>query len=958
MKINGFGKRFLSLLLAMVALVGLLSVGAMAEGTAPSVTLKVQNVQRDGTTVTADVVVAETVSAEYGIAAGEFTVVVPDGLTLTAITGNLPAPGNTNPIYGMTVAINVATGYMGFFINITDGVSTAWLGGGKLATLTFTVKDGAYGDQVIGISNPTLGTSGSGDSSGVQVDEDSKLPMNTPVSDTLSLPAIKMHYYYQGHGDGVEDGYDQLASGTKPTPRSNPTATGYKFDGWYKQATCAELFDFNTALEADGYAYAKWTPNSYTVTFALEGGTLPTGAAGTKTVTFDGKYNELPTPSRDGYNFDGWYLGEKKITADSIVATAENHTLTAKWLEKGLIAFKEDAQTYTYDNTTKSFALTEVTDNLSGFTVKYRISGSTGDYTMDSVKDAGTYDVKVTRPADADYKAVNKELPGKLVVNKAEVEEPVESTDTYTWTGSELEYRYIVPAESALFYVDTAQSTLKGMAAGTVLKVTYVLNDAKNYQWKTRKDSAPLTYSATIQKLPVADPAADTTTFEYDGTLKTYTVAANENYTVTNNTRTNAGTQKVKIELKDPANMVWKTRGDSTAIEYDFTIAKKPLVKPTAKTTSFTYNDAKQTLVLNETDYSDQYTLSDNEQKNVGDYNAKVTLKDSDNYCWQGENEAYFLIPFSIAKADRSAPDIDSTEDVTNESIYKKADGEIRKVDYTMEYKLEGADTWTKITDNKLTGLAAGKYSIRYQETANYKASSANVLTIAEGRKLEVTFDTGAGSDVDKLTDLGYKDPITKPDPAPTYTGFTLVGWYKDADCKNAWDFATDRVEDDTDLYAKWELSIGIEGDARFTEGKAPAEGVKIIVGKGLDQTGTPTVDLKKVTVDGKKLDAENYTAVYDKNGLTITLKQDYLNTLGDDEYEIGVVADSEHLGDGRNLSVTLTVDPEQTEAGKPAGKPGKAVKTGDSSDLLLWSILSLGAGAGLVCIGKKRREN
>lgn len=956
MKINGFGKRFLSLLLAVVALVGLLSVGAMADETAPTVTLEVKNVQRTGDEVTADVVVAETVSAEYGIAAGEFTVDVPDGLTLTDIQSNVYKKANPDGIEGLNGVSNVSTGYFGFFINISD--FDAWLGGGKIATLVFSVKEGAYGDQVIGISNPTLGTSGTGDSSSVEVDADSKLPMNTSVPATLSLPAIKMHYYYQGHGDGVTDGYDQLASGTKPTPRPNPTATGYTFGGWYANAVCTTLYDFNTALEADGYAYAKWTANPYTVTFDLAGGTLPTGAANTKTVTFDGKYNELPTPSREGYNFDGWYLGTTKITADSTVATAENHTLTAGWVEKGRISFNENAQTYTYDNTAKSFVLTDVTDTLVGFTVKYRVAGSTGEYTMDSVKDAGTYDVKVTRPADADYKAVNKELPGKLVVNKAEVEEPEESTATYTWTGSKQEYVYAVPAESAEYYVNTAQSTLEGTAAGTVLKVTYVLNDAKNYQWKTRKDSAPLTYSTTIQKLQVTDPVADTTEFEYDGSLKTYTVAANANYTVTNNTRTDAGTQKVKIELKDPANTVWKTKGDSTAIEYTFTIDKKTLEKPTAKQTTFTYNETKQTLELNDTTYSDLYTLSDNEQKNVGSYNAKVTLTDPDNYCWKGETGASFLIPFSITKADRSAPVIDSSKDVTNETIYKKADGEIRKVDDTMEYKLEGADSWTAITGNKLTGLAAGKYDIRYKENDNYKASSAIGLTVAEGRKLTVTFHTAGGSTVDPQTNLGYGDPVAKPDPAPDYTGFTLVGWYKDFDCENAWDFAIDRVKDDTDLYVKWEVSIGIEGGASFTEGKAPAEGVKIIVGKGLDQTETPTLDLKKVTVDGKKLDAENYTAVYDKNGLTITLKQEYLNTLEDDEYEIGVVADSEHLGEGRELAVTLTVEPEQTAAGKPAGKPGKAVKTGDSSDLLLWSILSLGAGAGLVCIGKKRREN
>lgn len=957
MKINGFGKRFLSLLLAVVALVGLLSVGAMAEGTAPSVTLEVKNVQRSGDEVTAEIWATGTADGKAldtttGIVMCSVQLDIPSGLELTKITKNADAIANDEITYQPTdldeglIVLNAATTKKD-----ADGnkLFVAWTGG-LVARLTFSIKDGAFGEQTIGFAD-TDGTSVA-----YGVGNESYMFALEKKTGSIKLPSVKLTFI---SSKGTAPAPQEMAKGSKPSvPSPAPTEAGYKFDAWYANEVCTTLYDFDKALEADEYAYAKWTANPYTVTFDLAGGTLPTGAANTMTVTFDGKYNELPTPSREGYNFDGWYLGTTKITADSTVATAENHTLTAGWVEKGRISFNENAQTYTYDNTAKSFVLTDVTDNLVGFTVKYRVAGSTGEYTMDSVKDAGTYDVKVTRPADADYKAVNKELPGKLVVNKAEVEEPEESTATYTWTGSKQEYAYAVPAESAEYYVNTAQSTLEGTAAGTVLKVTYVLNDAKNYQWKTRKDSAPLTYSTTIQKLQVTDPVADTTEFEYDGTLKTYTVAANANYTVTNNTRTNAGTQKVKIELKDPANTVWKTKGDSTAIDYDFTIAKKTLEKPTAKKTTFTYNETKQKLELNDTTYSDLYTLSDNEQKDVDSYNAKVTLNDPDNYCWKGETGASFLIPFSITKADRSAPVIDSSKDVTNETIYKKADGEISKVDDTMEYKLEGADSWTAITGNKLTGLAAGKYDIRYKENDNYKASSAIGLTVAEGRKLTVTFHTAGGSTVDPQTNLGYGDPVAKPDPAPDHTGFTLVGWYKDLDCENAWDFAIDRVKDDTDLYVKWEVSIGIEGGASFTEGKAPAEGVKIIVGKGLDQSDTPTLDLKKVTVDGKKLDAENYTAVYDKNGLTITLKQEYLNTLEDDEYEIGVVADSEHLGEGRKLAVTLTVEPEQTAAGKPAGKPGKAVKTGDSSDLLLWSILSLGAGAGLVCIGKKRREN
>ena len=66
-----------------------------------------------------------------------------------------------------------------------------------------------------------------------------------------------------------------------------------------------------------------------TITFAPNGGTVtPTS----KVVTLTGTYGTLPTPERAGYRFDGWYTADgKKATADTVVTTDENVTLTAKW---------------------------------------------------------------------------------------------------------------------------------------------------------------------------------------------------------------------------------------------------------------------------------------------------------------------------------------------------------------------------------------------------------------------------------------------------------------------------------------------------------------------------------------------------------------------------------------------------------------------------------------------------
>ena len=115
------------------------------------------------------------------------------------------------------------------------------------------------------------------------------------------------------------------------------TFAGYtpNFDHWFYASDKSEIPAGTMAIPTGRLpepnlimVYLKGTPNEYTVTFDPNGGEVePTS----KTVTFDDTYGELPTPTRTNYNFKGWYLNSTKITADTVVKTAENHTLKAAW---------------------------------------------------------------------------------------------------------------------------------------------------------------------------------------------------------------------------------------------------------------------------------------------------------------------------------------------------------------------------------------------------------------------------------------------------------------------------------------------------------------------------------------------------------------------------------------------------------------------------------------------------
>ncbi|MCH5187186.1 MAG: S-layer homology domain-containing protein [Oscillospiraceae bacterium] len=86
----------------------------------------------------------------------------------------------------------------------------------------------------------------------------------------------------------------------------------------------------------DHALYAHWsrdvdTSTSCTVTFDANGGSVKTNS---KKVTKGELYGTLPTPVRDGYDFDGWHTsksGGSWITSTTTVAQTQDHTLYAHW---------------------------------------------------------------------------------------------------------------------------------------------------------------------------------------------------------------------------------------------------------------------------------------------------------------------------------------------------------------------------------------------------------------------------------------------------------------------------------------------------------------------------------------------------------------------------------------------------------------------------------------------------
>lgn len=120
-----------------------------------------------------------------------------------------------------------------------------------------------------------------------------------------------------------------VKSGEKAVLPDAPTLKGYTFAFWYlgDDEQNATAYDFNTPVTENITLTAKWNINKYTVTFNSYGGT-PVPPA--QEVEYGLTATEPATaPTKTGYTFDGWYLGDEKY--DFSDAVEQNITLYANW---------------------------------------------------------------------------------------------------------------------------------------------------------------------------------------------------------------------------------------------------------------------------------------------------------------------------------------------------------------------------------------------------------------------------------------------------------------------------------------------------------------------------------------------------------------------------------------------------------------------------------------------------
>ena len=127
----------------------------------------------------------------------------------------------------------------------------------------------------------------------------------------------------------------KVKKGDAVTKPKDPIIEGKQFDAWYNEKELTNAYDFSTKIVDNKSLYAKFNVKTFKITFNTNGG----NTIGDITVEYNTK-PDLPSPTKDGYQFDGWYKEEaleNKFTRENIVDSDLN--LFAKWKKNTAVIY-------------------------------------------------------------------------------------------------------------------------------------------------------------------------------------------------------------------------------------------------------------------------------------------------------------------------------------------------------------------------------------------------------------------------------------------------------------------------------------------------------------------------------------------------------------------------------------------------------------------------------------------
>ena len=270
-----------------------------------------------------------------------------------------------------------------------------------------------------------------------------------------------------------------------------PIHTSKVFDGWYTAAEGGELVTADTVVTepVDGSFtyYAHWT-DGWTVTFDPDGGSVSPKTVLVKKGTAIGSAN-IPTPTRSGYDFDGWYHGEDKLDATTVIDA--DVTYTAKWTPKTFtVTFNANGGTGTMEPQTFTYGVAQkLSKNL--FTREgYRFLGwatwgsaTAANYTDEQEYTIGSYNQTLYAVwEEVKYRLSFELTPADATVVVKNANGYTQSATNGVYNLSEGKYTYTVSAygyETATGEINLNEDTVKPVSLTKIPTYAVTFNVTK-----------------------------------------------------------------------------------------------------------------------------------------------------------------------------------------------------------------------------------------------------------------------------------------------------------------------------------------------------------------------------------------------------------------------------------------------------------------------------------------------
>jgi uncharacterized repeat protein (TIGR02543 family) len=543
-----------------------------------------------------------------------------------------------------------------------------------------------------------------------------------------------------------------------------PHRVGYNFQEWYKDADCTEEWNFTTdTVTQDTTLYALWEIKKYTVTFASNGGSA---VAPLTEVDSLKKINEPAEPHFLGHDFKGWYK--------------DDVTFTEKW----------EFTTDTVTQHTTLYALWEI----KKYAVTFESNGGSNVEPWLNVDSLS----KIAKPADPHF--LGHDLVGWY-------KDDVTFTDDWSFNEDSVTQNITLYAKwkiksYTVHFVSNGGSDVTDTLVDSLTVVTRpAVPHRVGYIFQNWYKDADCTDEWDF----TTDKVTQDTTLYADWEIKHYTVTFESN-----------GGSFTGSQMIDSLNKV-NPVDNPHRVGYDFTGWYKDADCTEGNIWILETDSVTQSITLYAGWEIKHYTVTFNSNggSDVGD-----TLVDSLTVVSRPADPTraeYIFAGWYRDAAYASAWNFASDVVTANTTLYARWIS-VYATTYAVAFESNGGsavDPQTVEEGGKVAQVTAPAYPGHnfkgwYGDEELTAAWDFATNTVTQDTTLyakwiatyTVTFNVGEGSSVDPQP-VEEGDKVTQPN-APTRIGYAFAGWYRDAAFTSVWSFTSDRVTQDTTLYAKW----------------------------------------------------------------------------------------------------------------------------------------------------------